>query len=206
MSGLNITQVERPACFPVSLEDAKAAGVIDVNTDDGLIERIYIPAATARAEAFLNRRLITQLVSVAFDSFCGCHLVLPVAPVLSIDGITYLDALGGAQTVSGAAFYVDTGNEPVALHPVYGVGWPASVSPRSGSVVVRAWVGYPSDPAAGSPATAEALRANIPAPIIAAILQDVSHLYENRGVLAASNLVEKPCGWEDLLWPFRLLV
>jgi uncharacterized phiE125 gp8 family phage protein len=155
-----------PATEPVTLAEAKAhlrAG----DDEDTLIEAL-IAAARECCEQELRRALITQEWAKTLDAFpdCGGGIRLDNPPLITVDSIAYTDENGDAQTLSGAAYSVDSQAEPGWIVPAYGYDWPATYD-EINSVTISYTAGYGA-------------AAAVPKAIKQWILLMVGHYYENR--------------------------
>ena len=208
-----ITLVTAPASEPVSLADAKAWLRVDITDDDALITGL-IPAARMVCEAickksFVNRqymwtfdyfpnRLVVQPATVVWDSWLNARLypytqaqVLtpPKTPLVSIDLIQYYDLTGTLQTLSSAAYTVETGTMG-RVSPTPGTQWPATQD-RIGCVLITFTAGE------------GASSANVDANVITAINMLVAHWYRNREAVMTGSATEVPLGVKSLLGPSR---
>lgn len=176
--------------YPINLEEAKLHLKVDIDEDDDLIQGLIIPAATSRAEAFLNRRLMTQTVELRMDSFpCGGFALL-ADPIQSVDSVKYYDANNVEQTLSLSAYETDLTPFAGWIRPVD--SWPDTYD-RLHAVRVSMTAGF---------ASAE----EIPQAIRQGLLLDIWHLYENRGAVNIGNIVTPiDLGYESLMWPFRIV-
>jgi uncharacterized phiE125 gp8 family phage protein len=129
---------------PVTLEEAKAQGIVDHTDDDLLLGRL-IKAARDHVEHYCGVRLASETIEVKCDRFADlCRL--PEAPLTSVTSIGYVDAAGDDKTLDAATYELrPDGLEPsVAL--AYGKQWPV-VRPGS-RITLTAVVGYDAAPEA----------------------------------------------------------
>lgn len=178
-------RVTAPADTPISLGDAKAHLRVDFHDEDLLIVS-YIKAAVGHYDGWsgvLGRCLVSQQWRQDFDGFAG-SLRLPF-PDASQPVVTYRDASGAAQTVSGSSYVLheDERGPYIALAP--GAEWPVA-GPARPAVSVTATYGF------GAPS-------EVPDEIRAALLIHVQALY-GRG--AETGL---QAGRDALIAPFRRL-
>lgn len=185
-----------PAIEPVTLEEAKLHCRIDLTvTDEDALVADLIIAATRHVERFTHRRLISQVIDDKRDAAPCSVWESPVAPVISIDSVTYVDTAGTTQTWSSALYRTDIPAGPTAgparLTPIYGGQWPQAQDVIN-AFTVRFTAGY------GTTA------ASVPYDIKAAIKLMVGHLYENREAVNVGNIVTPlPLAVESLLWPYK---
>jgi uncharacterized phiE125 gp8 family phage protein len=124
-------------------------------------------------------------------------ILLPLAPLTSVDFVKYKDTAGVWQTlVADTDYEVDSVSEPARILPAYGLGWP---QPRIdiNTVQVRFTAGYAR---VGSPDVS-----GVPAAIKQAIMLLVGDLYDKRADthIGAGSPSQLPRGVEALLYPFK---
>jgi hypothetical protein len=126
------------------------------------------------------------------------HIHIPLAPLISVDSITYRDTNGDSQTLASSVYQIVDGGSLksfIALEPDQ--SWPGT-DDRHDSVTVRFTAGYA--PSEDSPPD---YGANVPAPIKAAILLEAADMYRNREARVIGNsVVELPTA-RRLLMPYR---
>lgn len=176
-----------PASEIVTLDEAKLHCRIDCADDDALVTSLIV-AARQLCEAPVARSFINTQWRLTLESFPGQMklvylsgdgrllerpplstldpIVLPRAPVVSIDAITYLDGVGTRQTLATTEYTYELGDGCV-IAPAYGKTWP-TCRVTIGSVRV--------DFTAGHGASAS----TVPATAKAAVKLAVGHLYNNR--------------------------
>lgn len=184
-----------PATAVFTTAEAKAFLREDGTAEDTLVARL-VASATARAETYLRRRLITQTVQLRRDCFPGASagIVLPIAPVASISKVDYTDGAGATQTLASSKYRLVTSRLPAELHPTYGNTWPVTRN-EPDAVAIDLVVGYG---AAGS---------DVPADILAAIRLDVAHMFEHReAVVIGAAAAQLPLGVRSLLDPHILWI
>lgn len=133
-----VTVTAAPTEEPLSLDDAKAHLNVLHDDDDDLIAS-HLAAARSHVETATGTRLCTQTVTARTDNWCDLAR-LPVAPVRALTSIAYVDAAGGAQTLSPSVYDARLeGLEPTVVLNA-GRVWPAR-APGS-LITVTAEVGY----------------------------------------------------------------
>ncbi len=181
------------AAEPVALSDVKAHLRVDITDDDALLTGLAL-AARRMVESFTGRRLMPRVEKLLLDRFPPVkELLIPAAPISSIDSITYYDQDGNA-TVYSASFYVTDTRGPVGLVALkYGVIWPILGSLRRpvNAVEVQFHSGY-------------ADAASVPEELKLAIKLLTGHFYENREQTAPIKLEEIPFGIKNILTPYRV--
>jgi uncharacterized phiE125 gp8 family phage protein len=186
--GLSVVD-DSTAIEPVSLDEAKLQLKLPVGVahpEDDLIETILIPAMRQRAEIATNRQLTQVTFDLGLDGFaCAGWLELPKPPLVEVLSVTYQDGAGVTQTLAADQYEVDAPSGPKQrrgrLTPAYGVIWPATLS-RLNAVTIRFLAGYSGLPV---PIVGPAC----PALLKAAMLLDISTLYEHRENVVAGTIV-----------------
>lgn len=178
---------------PVDLADLKAHLRVDVADDDALIEGMAL-AARRLVERYTGRRLMPRIEKLLLDRFPPVkELLIPAAPISSIDSIVYLDQEGN-QTTFDSSFYVTDARGPLGLVALkYGVIWPILGSLRRpvNAVEVQFHSGY-----------ADATK--VPEELQLAIKLLTGHFYENREATTMMTVAELPMGIKHLLTPYRV--
>ena len=138
--------------------------------DDAMIEAM-LSAARESCEDFLGLSLATKTLEIALDTFPtdGEAVDLPFGPVREILSVMWGD--DSDQELDLADFVLDNYRSPDQLRATATSGWP-SVTSYPNAIKVRYLAGYGEDSDGG-----EAL----PKVLRAAILLELTNLYENRG-------------------------
>ena len=190
-----------PSAYPVTLEEAKIhLRLADLAEEDSIVSYL-ITAATEQAEAFTQRRFITQTWKLLFDSFPSKltptedwpgAIRLPYPPLQSITHVKYYDTNSTQQTLTaGTNYVVDTGTQPGRIVPAPQLIWPSVQTEKLNAVEIKFVCGYGA-------------AAAVPASIKAAILLILAHYYEYRQEVVTGTIVTKiPMASEWLLWPYR---
>lgn len=177
--------------LPVSLADIKAHCRIDHDDEDGLLNAL-IAAATQHVEERTGKQLVEQTWETAWDGRCLSRLlVLPVAPVLQVSSIAYVDREGADDTANLADFHAVKNEDEAWLEPKSGNAWPAiAPEPNALSITYTAGFGAPAD---------------VPANLTLAIKQTVAHWYEHRQAVVMNNqMVEMPMSVQVLINQSRI--
>lgn len=185
---MRIEVVTPPDHEPLTMGEARAHLRLDGNDDDATVLAL-IMAARAQIEAMTGRSLITRTLRAHFDGFAA-PLWLPRAPVSAVSSISYVDQAGEMQTLAADRYQVVAGEWSPAVYPAYGVSWPGT-RPQPEAVSITYVAGYGTINA-------------IPAPIKAAMLLLVGHLFQNREAASPDSISEMPMGVEYLLSNFRI--
>jgi hypothetical protein len=199
---------QEPAVEPIVLADAKTYLRVDTTADDSLITAL-ITASRRMAELYTQRAFITQKWDLWLDNWpygkssqwwdgqkdgaigsllnFSSSIDIPKPPLISIDAVNTYDETDTATLFAAANYFADTKNEPGRLALRTGCTWQPFVKSANG-IQISFTAGY------GSSAS------NVPLPIVQAIYQTISHLYENRG----DQTQDLPLGAKVLLEPYRM--
>jgi uncharacterized phiE125 gp8 family phage protein len=191
-----LSLLEAPEDLPVELADAKAHARVEVDNDDALISGL-IRAATSYAETYTQRALLTQQWEMQLDAFAhDCRWIeIPKPPLITLDGILYLDGNGDEQVWGADNYRVIAPKGPTAAPArvvlKHSLRWP-TVLAEPNSIFVRFTAGY------------GVLPHDVPDDIVHAIKVHVAEMYENREstVLTGAVLQEVPFSVNHLLWPY----
>ena len=172
---------------------ALGAGVPTTNTTGDPELRALIQAAREHVEAYTRRALLTQTWELTRAAFpVDDAIPLPLAPLVSITAVRYVNGAGTTETMSDTLYSADLGSLPPLVVRGYGVIWPVTRTQRN-AVAVEFVVGY--GPSA----------ADVPAPIRAAMKLLIGHWYANREAVNVGNITtELPMAVAALLAPYRI--
>jgi len=178
------------ALAPISLHEAKAHLRVEHDDENALITGL-IKAATARAEEYTRRALVTQTQLLTLDRFpdAGQAIVLPRGPVSSVSAIAYVDENQESQAFTD--FVLDASKLLPRVMLAYGHAWPGTLS-RSAVVTVDYVAGY------GTPA-------DVPDAIKLAINIMVATWYDDvrSNVQIGDQPYMMPEGSKAILGPYR---
>lgn len=135
--------VTSPAILPVSRAEAKEHLNITHSNDDRLIDRI-IGAATAWAEQYLFRKLITQTWKYYLDAWPD-EIFLPFGDLQSVTHIKYTDTDELQTTLSTDYYDVDTVSIPGRIRLAYGQSWPSTALYPTNPIEIQFVTGYTYD-------------------------------------------------------------
>lgn len=123
----------------------------------------------------------------------GYGILIPLAPLISIDSIKYLDTAGVQQTLSNSVYKIDSVSEPARVLPAFGQSWPTTRQ-EINAVEVTFTCGY-------------TVNNPIPEGIKSWMKIRLATLYENREEVAIMNRGKiEPLPYVDgLLDPFRVV-
>lgn len=172
---MSLTLISPPDVEPFTVDEAKLHLRVDGTDEDTLITSLIV-AARRLAEHELGRVLITQTWELAMDEFPADEIELPMAGLLGITSIKYLDAANVEQTVSSADYTLDAAVTPGLVRLAVGASWPATYAVAN-AVRVRFTAGYG---AAGT---------DVPANVVAYIKLQLGALYRHREAFAAGVTV-----------------
>jgi uncharacterized phiE125 gp8 family phage protein len=184
---MNSILIDGPAVEPVTLPEMKAYLRLDDDDEaqDDLIAGL-VKAARLTVEAAARRVLIEQRWRVMLDRWPeDAAVILPLSPVIAIDGIKIYDAEGAATEIPADAIDSDLLSDPprVAVSQALEPG--------------RVHNGIAIDLRAGYGATPDA----VPATLRLAIKILVAHWFENRGDIPGEQIL--PPEALTLLAPFQ---
>jgi uncharacterized phiE125 gp8 family phage protein len=136
---MSIVNVTTPIETIVSLADAKAHLKVDYTDDDALITAL-IAVAVDWVESQIQKRLAVRQVDWTTDNLSN-GMRLPLAPVVSVDALTYLTYPYGPAVVMPTANYIvaPDGQATIICKP-YNLLWPW-IGQGPNPVVVRFTVG-----------------------------------------------------------------
>lgn len=178
---MSYTITSPPSVEPVSVSEFKIHARVDGTAEDSVLP-IYIAAARHECEQRIGKSLITQTIAYTADEWpCDGTIKLSHGPVLTLTGITYIDANGATQTASSALYTLDIKSDPARIVPKPSQSWP-TLGDYPNAVTVTFAAGYG---AAGT---------NVPASLRSWILLASTWLYENRMIPSAGRV---PQGFAD---------
>jgi uncharacterized phiE125 gp8 family phage protein len=191
---MRLNVVTPPASEPVTSTDAKLHLRVDGSSDDTLINAL-ITAGRQVVETRTKRALINTTFDATYPAFPDDDrpIVLPVAPVSSIAGVSYYDYAGTLTTLATSAYRFNSGT-PASIEPSSTADWPSTEDDRTDAVIVRLVAGYGST------------SASVPATLRQAVLMLIGGMYENReSIQQGQGYVVNPavaalCDTED--WGF----
>ncbi len=174
--------LEGPAVEPVTLAEAKAHLRLDGDAEDDIVAAL-IAAARSAVETETRRVLIAQNWRAVLDEVLAEPMVLPIAPVLSVEAVRTRDRDGVATLLPLASYAFDAGDGCLRV---------TSMPPGAARLEVDFTAGY-------GPAGAA-----VPAPLRQAIRMLLTHWFEHRSaVTLGDSVVTTPAGYRELLAPYR---
>lgn len=191
--------VTPPAIEPVTLAEVLVqCHAVNGVEDSWLTDQIT--SARQISEEYMNRAFIEQVREVTYDGYPDLPILLPTAPVISIDEISIYDTdntesiLYSTESpppalVGDLTFNIDVNTEPARIDLDYGLVWPGTTLRNVSSVKITYTAGY------GSSAS------SVPSRIKSAIKLFVSYMCDNR-----DGELNIPRAFYDLLNPDRFYV
>ena len=187
----SVRVVEETGSFGFGLTEIKNHLRYPYDDQDDNIQLIYLPTARKRVEELTNRQLVTASMELSLDRFpCGTDpILIPRAPLQSVESIVYVDSAGEEQTLDAERYVVDANHEPGRVFPAYGTSWPSTRERTSGGTVkVTFTAGYTN---------------GYPAELFQAMLLLVGHyFYHREAVTMGATPKEVPRAVEDLCEAF----
>jgi uncharacterized phiE125 gp8 family phage protein len=155
-------KVVTPAAHP-AIPLAEVRAHLRIASDGSEDERVedYLRAAVDEARHVTGQSIGAQTLEIALDAF-PASIGLPYGPVSAVTQIQYVDQAGMLQTLSPAAYVLDSYASPARVLPAPGATWPHTMA-TANAVRVRYEAG------------------SIPPSVKSALLLMVASLYENRG-------------------------
>jgi uncharacterized phiE125 gp8 family phage protein len=144
---MSLALITPPAAVPVSMAEVKAQCRIDSSDEDALLAG-YVRSAVDMVENMSGLRLISQVWDWSVDTFpghCG-WLRLPLAPLMSIPQVVYMNEAGAVLTLASSVYLVRGigAVQPGRLILAPDQEWPVTWR-GVGAVTVHMMVGFGSD-------------------------------------------------------------
>lgn len=177
----------QPSVEPITLIEAKLHLKVENSADDALITSLIV-AARQWCEAYTNRALITQTITLKRDDI-PCQFIVPKPKLQSVTSIKYVDLDGDQQTIASSVYDVDVSDEPGRVGLAYNQSWPDNRGDIN-SVEMIFIAGY-------------GVAAAVPDVFKAAIKLLIGHWYDNRSDVCDANLSEIPFGAKALISIYR---
>lgn len=189
----NLRVVTAAPYYPVSRAEAKEWLRVDIDdtSQDNVID-LLIGAMTDHAENLTGRVFVQRSLEMLLDYFPACDIILPRAPVLTVDYVKYYDSNNALQTLASSVYEYDIYREPARLRPAFGESWETTYS-RLNAVQIGFTAGY----AVGSPTDAAAYRDAVPVNLKLWMAARIATLYENREQLLHGNVRAIPRDFAD---------
>ena len=184
-----------PRSEPIKLSDARRwLGMTDDNdTDQDPELELLIQAMRERAESYTGRRFVDRDLELDLDCWPSRSIELPVAPVVAINYVRYIDVDGVLQTLYDATVSptvgadlvaIDIKSQPARIQPAYSQAWPSLRGGDYNAVQVGFTAGYGTG---GSPEDLSP----IPAAVKLWMRARLATLYENRETIIVGTIVNE---------------
>jgi uncharacterized phiE125 gp8 family phage protein len=165
--------VDGPAVEPITLPEMKAYLRLDDDGQDDLVSGL-IRAARLMVESVSRRLLIEQGWRIVMDRWPqGGRVLLPLSPVLAVDGVRVIDAAGVATEIALDSVELDAASDPPCMAVP---GAPEPGKARHG-IEIELRAGYGASPDA------------VPDTLKLAIKILVAHWFENRGDVTGEQIL-----------------
>ena len=209
MSGIKIDTAWTASA--VATSEQKSFMRVDFSDDDTLIAEL-IKSAQNLVEAYMNRAITTQTLSLFLDrlpfysdlklqegiftapdlEYNSNFIVLPKPPVASVTHVKYYDNDNNASTFASSNYYVDTISNQARVVLKTGSSWPTVSETRNANAYEIKYVaGYGG-------------ASDVPEPIVQAIKLLTTHLYENREAVTSLSVNAIPYTIGALLQPYKV--
>jgi uncharacterized phiE125 gp8 family phage protein len=185
-SGVQVTTPPAPASLPIEIDVMKLRLRCDEDEENTMITDM-IRQAVDRIDGpdGIGVAMMTQTWTRTLDAF-SAEIRLPGAPIQSVAEIRYMDSAGDWQTLAAATYRLCKSTHPWIVVPAPGAQFPTTL--RGRAVVEIDYV------------LGNALAADVPADLVAAVTLLVGHYFENReAVVTGSTATELPLGVERIL-------
>lgn len=211
MTGL--VRLDVPADPAVTLDEAKRHLRVDHDLEDDTIQ-LYLDAATDDVARETSRALAVAPYRFVTGSWYNCRpngsprtgfhypaIVLPIAPVRSVESVKYMDEDGVEQTLDDAVWYENHNSTQGIVLFVDGTTLP-DLQGRDSDITVAFTAGH--DPARADVSGTDPAYM-LPSPLRAAILLQTGHLYANReSVVVGRSANAVPLGVQRLIDQWRI--
>ena len=177
---MSLSLLSPPAAEPVTLQEMKDHFRVAENDEDGVIAGLLASAVRA-VEARAGLALMTQNWRLTLDAAPAETLILPLAPVQTIDAVT---VAGAAVDPSAYEFAPGAPGRLRAAAP-----WPAPQE-KIGDVEIDFTAGYGA-------------AADVPTPLRHAVKMLAAHFFENREKAGEARVFAVPDAVDALIAPYR---
>jgi uncharacterized phiE125 gp8 family phage protein len=144
---MSLQLITPPAAVPISLAEVRAQLRVDDGTEDALL-MAYVRSATDMVEQMSGLKLLEQVWDWSTDQFPPhCDWIrLPLAPLIAVEQITYLDPQGVGLTLLPETYLVrGVGSvQPARLILAPNKTWPNTLRGPA-AITVRMRVGFGTD-------------------------------------------------------------
>ncbi len=182
---MSLTLLSPPAAEPVTLGEIKEHLRVTHNDEDALITGMAVAAVRA-VEARGGLALMPQAWRLSLDTPPDETVLLPIAPVSAVDGVSVIDGNGVAQTIDANLYEAATG-APGRVRPAG--PWPAPGVALDG-VRIDFTAGY-------------ADAASVPEPLKQAVKLLAAYFFETREAAGDTRTYAVPQSVDALIAPYR---
>jgi uncharacterized phiE125 gp8 family phage protein len=140
---MNKLLITPPAALAVSLVAARRSARANGTALDAELQS-KVEGITEEVEHKIGRALVHQTWSVTLDAFPVGAVRLPMARLVSVDHVQFLDGDGVPRVLDPQDYQVDTKSEPGFILPAHGRTWPTT-APIVNAVEVQYVCGYGPD-------------------------------------------------------------
>lgn len=207
---MNLVVRTEPRVEPITLAEARLwlQMTDDNDTDQDPEIQLLIKALRRYAEKYTGRRFVDVALEWNLECWPGRVIELPVAPIVSIDFIRYIDVDGvtqtlyddtGSPTVGADLVQIDLKSSPGRIAPSWGNTWPVLRGSDFNAVSIGFTAGYGTG---GSPENLSV----IPEELKLWTRVRLAGLFENREPFVVGNIVQElpRSGHDGLLDPLML--
>ena len=186
-----ISEVTEPISLAECYQHLRLAEFEGGGRPDDELVMAYLAAARMHCEARTGIALGMQDFEVVLSSFPET-IELPYPPFIALlNGIEFTDGVTDTE-IDAELYTVDTwSGDTAVISPVS--SWPTQ--PEGHTIRLRYSAGYGAEPEAAAP---------LPAPVRAAILLMLGHLYANREAVDVNSMMALPLGVDSLLRPYSV--
>ncbi len=182
---MSLELIVPPAEEPVSLADMKAHLRVAHADDDAAIA-MYAKAARRAVESRGGLALLAQGYRLTLDRLGEAPILLPKAPVTSVDAVEVVSRNGTAELVDPGLYETETG--PAGRLAIR-AALPASFR-RIGCIRIEFSAGWTD-------------AASVPEELKLAVMMLAAHFYENREGAQAERVFATPQAVDALIAPYR---
>ena len=179
----HLSIVTEPAIEPVTLDEA----LVQCHANQGVEDDWFyskISACRRDAEKYMRRAFIEQTLRITFDAWPNLPILLPRAPLISVESFKLYDTEDAETTIGTSNLLVDNYSSPARLSINSGYSIPSVSLRELNSIIIEYKAGYGT--------TADV----VPDEVKAAILLQLGYLYNCRSGEEQAPITEQ---WKCLL-------
>lgn len=181
-----------PPYEPVKLSEVrKWLRLEDDDSVNDAVLRLLVKAMREDAENLTHRAFIQRTLRLYMDNWprdpvYGVRIILPFAPLVSVEAFQYMDTSGTMQTLATDRYVVHAEYEPGFIIPAYSVTWP-TIRRDPGALQIDFTAGY----APGSPQDEAGYQEAVPAQLKLWMEAKIATHNEFREMVIAGTIVNK---------------